>query len=87
MLTQKLDALNDYENAVKQASDILKSGGIVAVPTETVYGLAASAYSDSAIKAVFEAKGRPQDNPLIVHISNIDMLNEVAQNIDRKSVV
>lgn len=81
MLTQKLDALNDYENAVKQASDILKSGGIVAVPTETVYGLAASAYSDSAIKAVFEAKGRPQDNPLIVHISNIDMLNEVAQNI------
>ena len=81
MKTKKLDAINDYDNSVNQASEILKSDGIVAVPTETVYGLAASAYSDSAIKAVFDAKGRPQDNPLIVHISNLDMLKDVACDI------
>lgn len=81
MFTQKLDALTDYKNSVSMASEILKNGGIVAVPTETVYGLCASAYSDSAIKSVFDAKGRPQDNPLIVHISNLDMLNYVARDI------
>lgn len=85
MITLKLDAINDYNGAVKKASEILKSGGIVAVPTETVYGLAASAYSDSAIKAVFDAKGRPQDNPLIVHISSLDMLNDVARDISDKA--
>ncbi len=81
METKKLDAINDYEFSVKSASEILKNGGIVAVPTETVYGLAASAFSDDAIKKVFEAKGRPQDNPLIVHIANIDMLNDIACNV------
>ena len=81
MKTLKLDAIADYGDSVKQASEILRSGGIVAVPTETVYGLAASAYSDDAIKRVFEAKGRPQDNPLIVHISSLEMLNDVARNI------
>lgn len=81
MLTQKLDAVNDYENSVDVAAKILQSGGIVAVPTETVYGLCASAYSDVAIKSVFDAKGRPQDNPLIVHISNLDMLGKVALDV------
>ncbi|MBR5473201.1 MAG: threonylcarbamoyl-AMP synthase [Clostridia bacterium] len=81
MKTLKLDAINDYAYAVNRASEILRSGGIVAVPTETVYGLAASAYSDDAINAVFAAKGRPQDNPLIVHISSIDMLRDVARDI------
>ena len=79
MTTKMLDAVKDYDNSVKLASQILKDGGIVAVPTETVYGLAASAYNDNAISAVFAAKGRPQDNPLIVHISNFDMLKEVAR--------
>lgn len=81
MVTKKLDAINDYENSINIASEILKSGGIVAVPTETVYGLAASAFSDDAIKLVFTAKGRPQDNPLIVHISNLDMLGKIACDI------
>ncbi len=85
METKKLDAINDYANAVNIASEILNQGGIVAVPTETVYGLAASAYSDSAIKSVFDAKGRPQDNPLIVHIANLDMLNDVARDISDKA--
>jgi len=81
MVTKKLDAINDYENSINIASEILKSGGIVAVPTETVYGLAASAFSDNAINMVFTAKGRPQDNPLIVHISNLDMLGNIACDI------
>ena len=81
MKTLKLDAINDYGTAIGKASKILKSGGVVAVPTETVYGLAASAYDDNAIKAIFNAKGRPQDNPLIVHIANIDMLNDIARDI------
>ncbi len=82
MKTEKLDILTgDYKKSIKRAAEILKNDGIVAVPTETVYGLAASAYSDFAIKKVFEAKGRPQDNPLIVHISNMDMLKDIAKNI------
>lgn len=81
MKTLKLDAINDYGSTIGEASRILKSGGVVAVPTETVYGLAASAYDDNAIKAIFNAKGRPQDNPLIVHIANIDMLNDIARDI------
>lgn len=69
------------EGYLPEVAKILNSDGIVAIPTETVYGLAASAYSDSAIKKVFSAKGRPQDNPLIVHVSSVDMLKEIAKDI------
>ena len=64
MTTLKLDAINDYAYAVNRASEILRSGGIVAVPTETVYGLGGLATSDLAVKKIFEAKGRPSDNDL-----------------------
>ncbi len=82
MLTEKL--LTDsksYSDSINRAAEILKNNGTVAIPTETVYGLAASAYDNDAILKIFEAKGRPQDNPLIVHISNIDMLYDVACDI------
>ncbi len=69
------------ETSLKAAAEILKSGGTVAVPTETVYGLAASALSDSSVAKIFTAKGRPQDNPLIVHISDVKMLLTVAKEI------
>ncbi len=78
MLTKRLKA--DKEG-IEQAAKILKKGGIVAIPTETVYGLAASAYDENAVKKVFSAKGRPQDNPLIVHIADIDSLNTIAKDI------
>lgn len=78
MLTKRLKA--DL-NGIEQAARILKNGGIVAIPTETVYGLAASAYDENAVKKVFEAKGRPQDNPLIVHIADISYLETVARDI------
>jgi L-threonylcarbamoyladenylate synthase len=56
--------------AVAQAVEILRAGGLVALPTETVYGLAADAGNAAAIKAVFAAKGRPTDHPLIVHVAD-----------------
>ncbi len=59
---------NSKEN-IKKAAEILKSGGLVAIPTETVYGLAASAFSGETVKKIYSAKGRPSDNPLIVHIA------------------
>ena len=68
-------------SAVDFASNLIRNGEIVAVPTETVYGIAGSAYDGNAIKKIFEAKGRPQDNPLIVHISSMDMLFEVASYV------
>ncbi len=77
--------LNLDENGIKTAAGILKNGGVVAIPTETVYGLAASALDSDAIKAVFTAKGRPQDNPLIVHIDSIEMLERVATDIPQKA--
>ncbi len=77
--------LSDNLDGIKAAAEILKADGIVAMPTETVYGLAASAYSDIAISKVFTAKGRPQDNPLIVHISDMDMLGGVVSDFSDKA--
>lgn len=70
----------DSEN-IKIAAEILKKGGIVAIPTETVYGLAANAFDPQAVEKIFRAKGRPQDNPLIVHIAKQSDLFKLAVNI------
>lgn len=67
--------------SIEKAADIIKQGGIVAIPTETVYGLAADAFHTSAVNKIFETKGRPADNPLIVHISEIEQLHRLARNI------
>ena len=64
--------LNCDTNGIKTAADILLRGGLVAMPTETVYGLAADAMNGTAVRHIFEAKGRPMDNPLIVHIARFD---------------
>ncbi|MBP3390696.1 MAG: threonylcarbamoyl-AMP synthase [Clostridia bacterium] len=77
--------LKDNLAGISAAAEILKADGIVAVPTETVYGLAASAYSDTAISKVFAAKGRPQDNPLIVHISDFEMLSDVVSDFPKEA--
>ncbi|WP_411819669.1 L-threonylcarbamoyladenylate synthase [Hyphococcus formosus] len=60
------------------ASDIILRGGLVALPTETVYGLAADATNDRAVARIFEAKGRPQFNPLIIHVASMDMVAQHA---------
>lgn len=63
----------------EEAAAILNSGGVVAFPTETVYGLGAGICHPEAILQLFRAKGRPSDNPLIVHLGSIDQLDEVAE--------
>ncbi len=67
--------LTTDKNSVLKAGEILKNGGLVAIPTETVYGLAANALDGEAVKKIFVAKGRPQDNPLIVHISDFSQID------------
>lgn len=63
--------LHDNEKDIETAGQILRDGGLVGIPTETVYGLAANALDGEAVASVFRAKGRPMDNPLIVHIADI----------------
>ncbi len=66
---------------IDEASEIIKSGGLVAFPTETVYGLGANALDNKAVLKIFKAKNRPADNPLIVHVSSLEMLDEVAADV------
>ena len=63
------------------AAEIIRSGGLVALPTETVYGLGANGLDPEAVKKIFEAKGRPQDNPLILHVSEAEEIARYCQNI------
>ncbi len=63
------------------AADHLKRSGLVAFPTETVYGLGANAFDEAAIRRIFEAKERPSDNPLIIHIGSIEQVKEIAENL------
>jgi L-threonylcarbamoyladenylate synthase len=75
---------DDYKvsrQAMEEAATLLREGGIVAFPTETVYGLGADARSTAAVEAVFAAKGRPADNPLIVHIADRSQLTELITEI------
>ena len=66
---------------IQRAGDILRRGGLVAIPTETVYGLAANALDGEAVKKIYQAKGRPSDNPLIVHISRFSQLAPLVREV------
>ncbi|MDE7087189.1 MAG: threonylcarbamoyl-AMP synthase [Clostridia bacterium] len=77
----KTEILSIDEQSLKLAKDILVNGGVVAFPTETVYGLAANAFDKSAVDSVFKIKGRPNDNPLIVHVHKDYDLNELVEDI------
>ena len=82
MIIVKTLLLKNTEEDIKTAAELLKNGGVVGIPTETVYGLAADALNPEAVKKIFKAKGRPGDNPLIVHIcdfSDIERLNLVTK--------
>lgn len=68
-------------DAIKRAGDILKAGGLVAFPTETVYGLGGNALNPQASMKIYAAKGRPSDNPLIVHIAELDQLEKITTEI------
>lgn len=67
--------------SISEAAELLRTGELVAIPTETVYGLAANALDENAVRKIFKAKGRPQDNPLIVHIASIKMLPPLVREI------
>ena len=73
------------EAELSEVAEILKNGGLVAIPTETVYGLAANAYNGEAVSKVFEAKGRPTDNPMIVHISSIEEIYPLVTSFPEKA--
>ncbi len=79
---EKVDAENPDANIINKASDIIKNGGLVAFPTETVYGLGADGLNPKAVKKIYQAKGRPSDNPLILHISSIDELYPLIKTIN-----
>jgi len=66
---------------IRQAADIINNKGTVAMPTETVYGLGADGLDEEAVKKIYIAKGRPSDNPLILHISNMNMLEKLVEEI------
>lgn len=76
MKTEQIDPKN-----IERAAELLKQGEVVAFPTETVYGLGASLFLEEAVKKVFQAKGRPSDNPLIAHICDLSFVDQIAQNI------
>ena len=80
------DPAEDAEGVLR-AGDILAHGGLVAIPTETVYGLAANAYDEAAVKAVYAAKGRPSDNPMIVHIAELSALPELVTAIPENAKI
>lgn len=76
-----LDPALPQQEAIALGASIIRDGGLVAFPTETVYGLGADAMNERAIQNLFQAKGRPADNPLIVHICDRDMLDRVATGV------
>ena len=76
----KIESPQDTEK-LRRAAEVLRRGGLCGIPTETVYGLAANALDETAVKKIFAAKGRPQDNPLIVHIASMQELPALVRAI------
>jgi len=79
--------INTHSNDISRAVGILRAGGLVAIPTETVYGLAADASHPEAIQKIFHAKQRPMTHPLIVHIGDISQLSDWAINISSEALL
>ena len=78
---RKIDKNQIDEKIIEEAGALLREGKLVAFPTETVYGLGADALQEEAARKTYEAKGRPSDNPLIVHIADYEDLKKIAVNI------
>ena len=81
MVTKCIKVTPPVFTGLDEAANALKNGKLVAFPTETVYGLGANALDESAVKSIFAAKGRPSDNPLIVHIADISTLKLLVTTI------
>ena len=74
-------------SSIERALEILRNGGLVAIPTETVYGLAGDASNEAAVRRIFEAKGRPADHPLIVHVAAAEQLADWAATVPTAAAV
>lgn len=79
------DAPESIREKLIEAGNIIKRGGLVAFPTETVYGLGGDALNPESAKKIYAAKGRPSDNPLIVHVSNMDDLQKIVKEVPPKA--
>ena len=80
METKYIDLKKEIEeNKICEASNEIKNGNLVIFPTETVYGIGANALNDEACKNIFKAKGRAGDNPLIVHVNNLEMIQQIVE--------
>ena len=84
MQTEVINIEAEYDRALSKSARLIKDGQVVAIPTETVYGLAANALDEEAVQKIYIAKGRPSDNPLIVHISDISELSPLVSEIPEK---
>lgn len=84
METVVINITTEYERALSEAKRLINDGEVVGIPTETVYGLAANALDEEAVKKIFIAKGRPSDNPLIVHIAKFEDLEPLVAEIPEK---
>ena len=80
-LYMKVDPVNPEQKAIEEAALILRRGGLVAFPTETVYGLGANALDGRAVASIFEAKGRPSDNPIIVHVAGREQVSALTESL------
>lgn len=80
-----LERIQEQRAVIEEAGEYLKNGGLVAFPTETVYGLGANGLDEKAASKIYEAKGRPSDNPLIIHICNMEDLRKIVKNIPVKA--
>ena len=77
----KIDDPGAQPDEIAQAAEIIRNGGLVAIPTETVYGLGANALNPDAVRRIYEAKGRPSDNPLIIHVPSADWLTRYCVDV------
>ena len=84
METVVINITTEYDKALEKSAELLQDGQVVGIPTETVYGLAANALNEDAVKKIYIAKGRPSDNPLIVHISEFDEIAPLVAEIPEK---
>ncbi|MCX8177555.1 MAG: L-threonylcarbamoyladenylate synthase [Candidatus Bathyarchaeota archaeon] len=84
-LVFKVNPDSPEDDLISQAASIIRRGGLVAFPTETVYGLGADALNPTAVSALFEAKMRPRDNPPIVHVGSIEDVYKLAENVPDKA--
>ena len=82
----KVQSIFQNPDELQTAADILAKGGLVAFPTETVYGLGANGLNEDAVRSIFAAKGRPSDNPLILHICDTEQLPQLAREIPDEAI-